>query len=175
MPQVAPADAQTMKVVAAADAFIAGLTAAQKQAGAVRIHRLCTARPLVQPPLEFLRAPGCAWATSTDQQRGALMDLAGTVLSPTGTQMVKQQMDADDILKAAPRRGGRPEFRRDYYYVASWGPPSATSHGCSNSAGITWRSTHRGGRQRHPVAPLTAASRCNTARMGRSLTSSPTK
>jgi len=55
-----------------------------------------------------LRAPGCL-GDLNDQQRGALMDLLGTVLSPTGTQMVKQQMDAGRHPQGGrrSRAGGR--------------------------------------------------------------------
>ena len=91
---------QTTKVVAAANTFLATLSDAQKKAvlfdwtdDAQRAHW----SPL---PEGFFNRAGVRWGELNAEQRGALMELLGTVLSTDGLEMVKNQMNADDVWKA---------------------------------------------------------------------------
>jgi Protein of unknown function (DUF3500) len=123
--RAATADAQTTKVVAAATAFLGTLSADQK----TKINFAYTdaaqrARWSNFPTGIFQRA-GVRWGDMSDAQHTALMNLLGTVLSDDGLKMVKEQMNADDVLKA--QGGGNLIFGSAEYYVAFLGTPSETS------------------------------------------------
>lgn len=125
------ADAQTLKVVSAAQAFIATLDDAQKQAA---LFAFTDARQRVHwsnfPNGAFPRS-GVAWNDLNEPQRAAVMRLLGAVLSPQGLALVQQQMAADDILKvtAPPDPPNLPpaRFGSDNYHVSFVGTPSATA------------------------------------------------
>ena len=131
-PVVLPAaDAQSVKVVAAANAFLATLTPAQRQAAQYAFTDAAQRARWSNLPVMAVRRGGVAWGELDAPQRAALMDLLGAVLSPMGVKMVEEQMDADDVLRgdAGGRRGfgGGPSFGRDFYYVSFLGQPSATA------------------------------------------------
>ncbi len=145
----APADAQTRKVVDAANAFIASLDATQKQAAQFAFNDSAQRARWSNFPVSIVPRAGVSWGALNATQRAALMGLLGAVLSPEGVKMVREQMDADEELKNNQRagpgggqgagsppagggRGGRPPggglmFGSDLYYVAFLGPPSLTS------------------------------------------------
>lgn len=90
----------TTEVVDAANAFLATLSDAQRKAvlfdwtdDAQRTHW----SPL---PEGIFDRSGLRWGELNAEQRGALTDLLGTVLSADGLEMVKNQMNADDVWKA---------------------------------------------------------------------------
>ncbi len=104
-PAVAADKAQTVKIVAAANAFLATLDDAQKKTASFAFTDTAQrARWSNFPPVAFQRA-GLRWGDMTAPQRAALWRLVGAVLSPQGLQMVREQMDADNALKADPASG----------------------------------------------------------------------
>jgi Protein of unknown function (DUF3500) len=106
---VAAADEQTTKVVNAANAFLGTLTAAQRS----------------NFPTGIFQRAGVRWGDMNEAQHTALMALLGDVLSADGLTMVKQQMEADEVLKT--QGGGNLIFGSAEYYVSFLGAPSATS------------------------------------------------
>lgn len=132
--QDAPAaDAQTLQIVEAADAFLATLDDAQRQATVFAFDDAEQRVRWSNLPEPIFQRAGARWGDLDEAQRGALMDLLGAVLSPDGVQMMQEQMAADDDLMASrqgggggPGSGGGPQFGSDYYFVSFLGEPSAT-------------------------------------------------
>ncbi len=120
-----PADAQTNKVVDAANAFLATLSAAQKTAVSFAWTDSAQRARWSNFPTGIFQRDGVKWGDMSEAQRTALTTLLGTVLSTDGLEMVQQQMAADDILKA--QGGGNLQFGSDEYYVSFLGTPSATT------------------------------------------------
>ena len=128
---VPAADAQTRKVVAAADAFLATLSAAQKKAVLFAFsddtqRKNWSNFPLGGPGANRL---GLRWGEMTPAQRGALMTLLGTVLSPSGVNMVRGQMLADDLIRATDQGmpGGQPGANQPGAGAAGAGASPAAS------------------------------------------------
>jgi hypothetical protein len=119
---VPAADAQSRKVVDAADAFLATLSEAQKKAVIYRFDDAAQRRNWSNLPM--VRRGGVAWGDLNPAQRSALNDLLGAVLSPQGVLMVRQEMDADDTLN---RGGGRSMFGSAMYFVSFVGAPSTST------------------------------------------------
>ncbi len=150
---VAAADAQTTKVVAAANAFLETLSAAQKKAALFAFTDVAQRTNWSNFPQggAGVNRKGVRWGEMSETQRTALMNLLGTVLSADGLSMVKGQMNADNIIKATdesqpntappaatgtsstqPPAGGsgtRPvvSFGSEYYFASFVGTPSTTS------------------------------------------------
>jgi Protein of unknown function (DUF3500) len=144
-----PADAQTRKIVAAADAFLASLTPAQKASVMFAFNDAAQRANWSNLPMGIVARKGVAWKDLSETQRAALMTLLNSVLSPDGVRMVQEQMAADDQLNlpqaaappgpppgaGAPPAGrppggggggpGRLIFGSGLYYVAFLGTPSA--------------------------------------------------
>ncbi|WP_052351879.1 DUF3500 domain-containing protein [Deinococcus pimensis] len=102
------ADAQTTKVVNAANAFLATLTPAQKQKVMFAWTDSAQRVRWSNFPTGIFQRAGLRYGDLTSTQRTALMTLLGAVLSPEGLKMVREQMQADDVLKAesANQSGG---------------------------------------------------------------------
>jgi hypothetical protein len=121
---------RTAKVADAANEFLGTLSVAQRQAvtfaftdSAQRVH-------WSNFPTGAVTRSGLRWGELTAAQRDALMKLLDAVLSPEGVARVRQQMDADDVVKANERPGNgrmRVNFGSDYYYVSFVGTPSTSS------------------------------------------------
>ncbi|MBB6017091.1 DUF3500 domain-containing protein [Deinococcus radiopugnans] len=120
-----PADAQTTKVVAAANAFLSTLSATQKNAVSFAYTDSAQRAKWSNFPTGIFQRDGVKWGDLSAAQRTALTTLLGTVLSADGVKMVQQQMAADDILKS--QGGGNLQFGSDEYYVSFLGTPSATT------------------------------------------------
>ncbi|MFB9990893.1 DUF3500 domain-containing protein [Deinococcus oregonensis] len=119
-------DAQTTKVVAAANAFLGTLTAAQKKTVSYAYNGAAQRAKWSNFPTGIFQRTGLRWGDLSAKQRTALTTLLGTILSADGLKMVQQQMDADEVLKNTD--GGRGlVFGSAEYYVAFLGTPSATS------------------------------------------------
>jgi hypothetical protein len=130
--QTPTADAQTAKAVTAANAFLASLSEAQKKAALFAFTDATQRVHWSNFPTGAVTRSGVRWGELSAAQRTALMNLLGTVLSPEGVTMVKEQMDADDIVKstsASSASNGRPavNFGSDYYFVSFVGTPSTSS------------------------------------------------
>jgi len=105
-------DAQTTKVVIAANAFLSTLNAAQKKAVLFAFTDTTQRKNWSNFPQggAGVNRKGVRWGDLNLTQRTALMDMLGTVLSPAGVDMVKGQMTADDLIKATDQgpAGGAP-------------------------------------------------------------------
>lgn len=145
------ADAQTVKVVNAANAFLNTLSASQKKAVSFAWTDAAQRARWSNFPSGIFQRQGLRWGDMTSAQRTALMSLLGAVLSADGLKMVKEQMAADDVLKTTdggrqgggqsgvpaggPPNGGTPpaggggglNFGSDEYYVSFLGSPSTTN------------------------------------------------
>jgi Protein of unknown function (DUF3500) len=105
------ADAQTTAAVHAANAFLSTLSEAQKKAVLFAFTDSAQRARWSNFPDGAATRSGVRWGELNAMQRIALVGLLGAVLSPEGVRMVRQQMDADDVVKktsAAGPRNGRP-------------------------------------------------------------------
>lgn len=126
----APADAQTLKIVGAAQAYIASLTPAQQTASLFAYNDAAQRALWSNFPVGIVARNGVSWGELNETQRTRLMDLLGAVLSPDGVRMMREQMDADEYLRLNAQTnggGGRVRFGSDLYYTAFLGAPSATA------------------------------------------------
>jgi hypothetical protein len=126
------ADAQTIKIVDAANAFLGTLTDAQRKSAVFGFNDNEQRKRWSNLPVPIVGRAGVAWGDMNAAQRTALTNLLGAVLSPEGVKMVKEEMDADDTLRGGGGFGGGgggrgPSFGSDFYYVSFLGAPSATS------------------------------------------------
>ena len=118
------ADAQSRKVVDAANAFLATLSDAQKKAVMFQFNDTAQrARWSNLPQGMQVNRRGVSRGEMNGAQLKALNDLLASVLSPQGMRMVDEQLGADDVLKS---QGGRLPFGADKYWVSFLGAPSAT-------------------------------------------------
>lgn len=123
----AAADAQTVKVVNAAKAFLGTLSAAQRSAVSFAWTDSAQRARWSNFPTGIFQRAGLRYGDLSAAQRTALMTLLGTVLSADGLKMVQQQMNADEVLKNTDGGGGRLIFGSAEYYVSFLGTPSTTS------------------------------------------------
>jgi Protein of unknown function (DUF3500) len=111
-PKAAPtADAQTTAAVHAANAFLSTLSEAQKKAVLFAFTDSAQRARWSNFPDGAATRSGVRWGELNPTQRIALVGLLGAVLSPEGVRMVRQQMDADDVVKKTSAAGlpnGRP-------------------------------------------------------------------
>ena len=134
------ADAQSLKIVAAADAFLATLSPEQKKAVLFQFKDADQRTKWSNFPSDFFKRSGVRWGEMNETQRAAMTDLLGAVLSPRGMKMIQEQMAADNITRdTEPRSTGdrRPpsaaagapqvHFGSDYFFVSFVGTPSATA------------------------------------------------
>jgi hypothetical protein len=136
-PAAAPASAvdsaqQSRRIAEDADRFLAGLTAEQRRRATFAFTDSAQRARWSNFPNAIFQRAGLRYGDLTAAQKTSLMTLLGDVLSPYGLQMVRDQMGADDMLKAnsgqgGGPRGGDPGFGADNYLVAFLGTPSATA------------------------------------------------
>jgi hypothetical protein len=131
-------EARTAKIVAHADAFLASLNPDQKKKASFAFNDAAQRARWSNFPQGIFQRVGLRTGDMTADQRAKLDSLLDAILSPYGMQMVREQMGADDQLKADPGSGGGPRggggpggggpgFGSDNYYVAFLGRPSATA------------------------------------------------
>jgi hypothetical protein len=114
------ADAQSRRIVAAANAFLHSLSDEQRKAILFAFSDGEQRVKWSNFPTGFVPRSGLPWGKLTAQQHKALLALLGAILSPQGLQMVIEQMQADDIL--ARKEPGM--FGADRYCVSFVGAPS---------------------------------------------------
>lgn len=119
-------DAQTQKVVARANAFLATLSPAQRKAAQFAWTDAAQRKLWSNFPTGIVQRKGVKWGELSAAQRSALTALLGAVLSPEGLNMVQLQMEADEVLRRQSGGGGL-VFGQAEYYVSFLGSPSATS------------------------------------------------
>ena len=133
-PRVASGGAnETMKVVAAANAFLATLTEPQRNAGTFAFSSPQRTRWSNLPSGIFQRT-GLRLGDLSMPQRAAALALVASALSPEGYHTVTEIMNGDEVLRneGGGRTGGRQgrggvRFGVDEYYIALLGTPSATA------------------------------------------------
>ena len=147
---------QSRRIAEDANRFLAGLTAEQRKQATFAFGDAAQRARWSNFPNGIFQRAGLRYGALTAAQKSALTALLGDVLSPYGLQMVRDQMDADDQLKANPGLGGGPGgpgggppgggrggpppggppggggggdpgFGADNYLVAFLGTPSATA------------------------------------------------
>ncbi|MFM2355999.1 MAG: hypothetical protein RLZZ528_1735 [Pseudomonadota bacterium] len=130
---IAPADAQTTLIVNAADAFLASLSAEQREAVLFdwtdQTQRQNWSN-FPQGGAGVVRA-GLSWGDMTQDQRSATVALLRAVLSEDGVLNVLKQMAADQVVAEAEAAGGaddsgRPpvSFGDAYYFISFVGTPA---------------------------------------------------
>jgi hypothetical protein len=121
----AGAEAKTSQIVAHAKGFLASLTDAQRKKASFAFNDAVQRARWSNFPQGIFQRVGLRTGEMTPDQRARLDSLLEAVLSPYGMQMVREQMAADDQLKAGPGQVG-PGFGSDNFFVAFLGEPSAT-------------------------------------------------
>jgi len=146
----APSAGQTLaKTVAAANAFLGSLDAAQRAKAAFAFDSP-QKKNWSNLPSGIFQRNSLRLGDLSDAQRNAAMALMAVVLSKSGYEKINQIMNGDEALKAtgggrtggrmAPPAGGPPAgppgrgrgpggviFGKDEYYIAILGAPSATT------------------------------------------------
>ena len=123
----------TMRVVTAANDFLATLTDAQRMQGTFAFNS-SQRTGWSNLPSGIFRRNGLRLGDLTGPQRSAALALVAAALSREGYQKVTDIMNGDEVLKTAGggRTGGRQggggvRFGRDEYYLALLGAPSPTA------------------------------------------------
>ncbi|MDP9766128.1 DUF3500 domain-containing protein [Deinococcus enclensis] len=127
------ADAQTVKAVNAANAFLATLSSAQKSAVMFAWTDSAQRARWSNFPTGIFQRKGVRWGDMNAAQRAALTTLLGTVLSPDGLKMVQEQMAADEVLRTTDSGGGGGAPSG----TAPTGTPPAGATGGTPPAGMT--------------------------------------
>ena len=123
----------TMKVVAAANAFLATLTQPQRAAGTFAFNSPQRTN-WSNLPSGIFRRNGLRLGDLTAPQRAAALAVVAAALSTDGYHKVMEIINGDEVLKtegggATGGRQGRGgvRFGRDEYYIALLGAPSLTT------------------------------------------------
>jgi hypothetical protein len=122
----------TVKVVQAANAFLATLSPAELAKGTFAFSSAQRTTGWSNLPTGIFQRNGLRFGDLKPQQREAALKLVAAALSREGFQKVTDIMNGDEVLKNAGggRTGGRPSqgirFGLDEYYIALLGTPSAT-------------------------------------------------
>jgi hypothetical protein len=124
-PAQAASAAVTARVVAAANAFLATLSDAERAKGTFPFTSSQRTGWSNLPTGAFQRN-GLRFGDMTTRQREAALALVAAALSREGYQKVTDIMNADEVLKNSRGRGGV-RFGLDEYYIALLGAPSATA------------------------------------------------
>jgi hypothetical protein len=122
------AEARTAQIVAHAKGFLSSLTDGQRKSAMFAFNDAAQRVRWSNFPQGIFQRVGLRYGDMTPDRRARLNTLLEAVLSPYGMQMVRDQMGADDQLKANPGQGGGPGFGSDNYFVAFLGDPSTTRH-----------------------------------------------
>lgn len=126
VPDPVPAGAfadTTPAIVAAANAFLATLTTAQKTAVQYAWTNTTQKKKWSNLPQGLYTRSGLMWGNLTTAQQNAWLAVMQATLSPAGYQRVRQEWAADDKLAS----GGGLLYGQQYYWIALIGTPSATT------------------------------------------------
>jgi hypothetical protein len=124
----APAtDVTTKKVTAAASAFLATLTPAQKKTVSFAFDDSRQRTNWSNLPSGIYRRAGLRTGDMTPAQKKALDTLLQAVLSKSGFQKVTDIVNGDEYLRQNDPMGGRLNFGKAEYYVSLMGEPSETA------------------------------------------------
>ena len=116
---------QTQKIVGAANAFLDTLDDTQRGKVSFAFNDAAQRIRWSNLPVGMVPRRGLRMGDLKPNQRDAVMNLLGTVLSKMGYEKVVGIVEADEALKQQSAGGG-PAFGRDEFYVSFMGKPSAT-------------------------------------------------
>ncbi len=122
---IAPADAQSRAIVAAARDFLATLEDQERSGILFEYSDDEQRQRWSNLPARSYPRKGARWGDLSPVQQEAFWKLLGQLLSSRGVEMVRQQLWADEHL-AQNRRSG-PAFGLDLYWIAFLGEPSENS------------------------------------------------
>ena len=127
VPVAAPATDTTLKVVAAADAFLATLDATQKKAVLFDYNDSAQRLLWSNLPGPMVQRKGIKLGDMSEAQKAAVMAVLSTTLSAKGYEIVMDTVNGDEVLKGQGGGGGNLQFGGDLYYFSILGQPSATT------------------------------------------------
>ncbi|MEU0844484.1 DUF3500 domain-containing protein [Streptomyces sp. NPDC005962] len=119
--------ANTAKVVAAADAFLATLSDEQKDTVLHDFDDATKKTGWSNFPTPVVQRNGLKLGDLTDSQQTAALKVMGAALSKQGYEELVEIRKADDYLASLPGAGnGRVNFGSEWYYISFFGAPSRT-------------------------------------------------
>ncbi len=126
VPVAAPASDTTVKVVAAADAFLATLSDAQKKTVMFDYTDSAQRAKWSNFPTGLFQRAGLRMGDLSQAQQDAVFATLATILSAKGYQQVVDGVNGDEVLKGQDG-GGNLIFGKAEYYVSILGTPSTTT------------------------------------------------
>ena len=121
------APSTTPGIVAAAEMFVATLTAEQKATVQFAQGDTAQKQRWSNLPGGIFQRAGLRWTDLNESQRAAWLAVMKATLSAAGYERVVAEWRADDALAARGAGGGRsPQFGMGFYYIALIGTPSKT-------------------------------------------------
>ena len=123
----APAGDTTVKVVAAAEAFLATLDSAKRAQVMFDFNNNTQRANWSNLPLPMVTRKGVKMGDMNETQRKAALSLLATVLSQKGYQQAIDTMNADEVLKTTEGNSGNLQFGKDLYWISLLGAPSTTT------------------------------------------------
>jgi hypothetical protein len=118
----AAAEAETARVIGAANAFLRTLDAKQRASVSFAFDDDKQRVRWSNLPNRMAPRAGLSMGELNEAQRSAAMALLSSALSKRGFEKVQQIMDADETLKANERNN--PMFGKDLFYISLLGTPS---------------------------------------------------
>ena len=118
----AAAQTATVKIVNAANSFIATLDEKQRQRFLFAFDDMEQRVRWSNLPVSSVKRAGLSMGELSPQQRTAAMALVSAALSKRGLEKVQEIVDADEVLKGNSRAGAM--FGKDLFYVSILGKPS---------------------------------------------------
>ena len=126
LPSTTSADATSKKIVAAANAFEATLSDAQKSKVNFAWNDTAQRSKWSNLPTGIFQRNGLKLGDMSATQQTATFALLEATLSPNGYKQVRQVIDGDEVLKSTDG-GGRLIFGEAEYYISFVGTPSETT------------------------------------------------
>lgn len=124
--EIGPADEKAEAIVTAAKAFLATLSAEQRQTATYAFDDNAQRAKWSNFPTSFVTRGGIMRKDLNETQLAALDALLAEVMSADGARNARLQMAADDTLVNG-NNGPAADFGSGFYYVAFLGEPSVTS------------------------------------------------
>jgi hypothetical protein len=121
------ADANTKKVVAAAEALLTTLTPEQRKAGSFAFNDTQQRVRWSNLPSGIFQRKGVRMGELNETQQKAVHALLQMILSKSGYKKVVDIINADEVLRQTDGGGGRLIFGKDQFYFSFLGAPSASS------------------------------------------------
>jgi hypothetical protein len=112
-------------IVSAANAFLAGLTAAQRTQAALSFDDAAAKAQWSNLPAGLFRWNGVKMGDLSETQRESARAVLRLILSPSGYERVMASVRADETLRVAAGANNNQQYGSDNYFVAVFGTPSA--------------------------------------------------